>query len=56
MKNMSNNQLTARINRFMDRKLPKMVDISDFGDRKVRHSQRQQVEVSDTPYISLAIK
>lgn len=56
MKKMSTSELTARINRFMDRKVSRMVDISELADRKVRHSHRQYIEVSGTPFIALAIK
>jgi hypothetical protein len=53
---MSSTELTARINRFMDRKVAKTLDISSMSDRKVRRSPRRQIEVSDSPYIALAIK
>lgn len=56
MKKMSTNELTARINRFMDRKLSKMGMLDDRSDRKIKRSHRQYVEVSDMPYIALAVK
>jgi hypothetical protein len=57
MKNMTNNELSARINRFIDRKLPKMSDLSDLADHKAfGNGHRRQVEVSDTQFIALAIK
>jgi hypothetical protein len=34
MKKMSSHELTARINRFMDRKLPKATDLSDLSGHK----------------------
>lgn len=56
MKKMSTHELTARINRFMDRKLSRMVDVSELSDRKVRRSHNQHIEVSAAPFIPLAIK
>lgn len=56
MKKMSTSELTARINRFMDRKMAKMIDTTEVTDRKVRRSHRQYTEVSGTPFIALAIK
>jgi hypothetical protein len=56
MKKMSSHELTARINRFMDRKLPKATDLSDLSGHKPRRGHRQYIEVSDTPYIALAVK
>lgn len=53
---MSNTELTARINRFMDRKLAKTLDLSSLSDRKVHRSPRRHLEVSDSLYIALAIK
>lgn len=55
--NEMNAELTARINKFLDRKLPTMSSIRDLSDRKVRLAHGQHAEVSTTPgYIALAIK
>lgn len=56
MKKMSTSELTARINRFMDRKMSRLGDESDLTDRKARRSHHQHSIVSTTPYIALAIK
>jgi hypothetical protein len=56
MKQMSTSDLSARINRFKDRKKSLFMDLSELSDRKVKRSHRQQVEVSNTPFIALAIK
>jgi len=56
MKKMSSNELTARINRFMDSKKSKRIDLSELTEGKVRHEHRRQIEVSGTPFIALAIK
>jgi len=55
---MSSQELTARINKFIDRKLPVLTDVSDLSDHKARRTHRQHAEVSTTPtgYIALAIK
>ncbi|MBC7512212.1 hypothetical protein H7142_00950 [Candidatus Saccharibacteria bacterium] len=56
MKKMSTSELTARINRFMDRKMSTMVDVTEVMDQKVRRTHRQHIEVPGTPFIVLAIK
>ncbi len=56
MKQMSTSDLSARINRFKDRKKALFMDLSELSDRKVKRSHRQHVEVSNTPFIALAIK
>lgn len=56
MKKMSSQELTARINRFMDRKLPKAADLSDLAGHEPRRGHRQYIEVADSPYIALAVK
>lgn len=56
MKQMSTSDLAARINRFKDRKKALFMDLSEVSSSKVRRSHRQQVEVSNTPFIALAIK
>lgn len=54
---MSSAELTARINRFMDRKLAKTLELGDLSGRnKVRRSPRRHIEVSHSPYIALTIK
>lgn len=55
MKQMSTQQLNARINRFMDRKRAEMIDVVELSDRKVRRSHHQHIEVSAAPFIALAI-
>lgn len=56
MKQPSTNDLTARINRFKDRKKALFMDMAELSDRKVRRSPRKSLEVSSTPFIALAIK
>lgn len=56
MKKMNANDLSARINKFLDAKKPRMFELSDISDRKVRRTHRQHIEVSDTPFIALAIR
>jgi hypothetical protein len=56
MNKMSNHELTARINRFMDRKLSNSAELSDLSVIKSRRGYRQQLEVSAMPYIALAVK
>lgn len=56
MKKMSTSELTARINRFMDRKMSRLGDTSDMTDRNARRNHHQSSVVSTTPYIALAIK
>ncbi|MES2875998.1 MAG: hypothetical protein V4678_00850 [Patescibacteria group bacterium] len=56
MNKMSTSDLTARINRFKDRKKSMFIDIMEFSDRKTKRSHRQHIEVSGTPFIALAIK
>ncbi len=55
--NEMSSELTARINKFLDRKLPTMSGIGYLSDRKSRLIHGQHAEVSSTPgYIALAIK
>lgn len=56
MNKMNKSELTARINRFMDRKVSKMINVSDLSANRVRHSPRHLIDVSDSPYIMLAVK
>lgn len=56
MKQPSTSDLAARINKFKDRKKSLFMDLSEISDRKVRRTQRQRLEVSNTPFIALAIK
>lgn len=56
MKQMSDNKLTARINKFIDRNRSKMFDMNELSDRKVRRTHGQHADVSDTPFIALAIR
>jgi len=56
MTKMSTSDLTARINRFLDRKMPLVADVSDLSDHKVRRSPRRLIDVSGAPYIQLAVK
>jgi hypothetical protein len=56
MKKMSTSELTARINRFMDSKKGKAINLADLSEGKTRRSYRRHVEVSGTPFIALAIK
>lgn len=58
MKKMSNVELKARINRFMDKKMSKIADYSHFSGAtsKARRSPRVGSDVSDSPYIMLAIR
>lgn len=56
MKKLSTYQLTARINRFMDRKRAEMIDVPELSDRKARRSHYQHNDVSAAPYIALAIR
>lgn len=55
-KTSSNSRLTARINRFMDRKISLKIDASDLDERESRRTRRQLSEVSVGAYIPLAIK
>lgn len=56
MTKMSTSDLTARINRFLDRKMPVSADVSELSEHKVRRSPRMLMDVSAAPYIQLAIK
>jgi hypothetical protein len=53
---MSNTELTARINRFRDRKASKVLSLDDLDARRAEPSHRELTEVSHTPFIALAIK
>lgn len=52
---MSKSDISARINKFMDSKRA-MMDLSLITEPKTRRSHRQHIDVSDTPFIALAIK
>lgn len=56
MKKMSSNDLMTRINRFKDSKKSKVMDLTEIAGYKIRRSHRQMAEVSDMPYIELAVK
>lgn len=56
MNKMSTSELTARINRFLDRKMPTTIDLAELNSTRARRSQRRNVEVSTTPYITLAVR
>ena len=56
MKKMSSDELSARINRFMDSKKAKVIDVTELSDKIGRRSQRRQIEVTTMPFIPLAIK
>ncbi|MGB3945266.1 MAG: hypothetical protein WBK76_00295 [Candidatus Saccharimonadales bacterium] len=56
MTKMSTSDLTARINRFLDRKMSVSGTVSGLSENKVRRSPRTLMDVSTAPYIQLAIK
>lgn len=56
MKKMSTSELSARINRFMDSRKAKPIDLSEISERKVQRGYRQQIDVMHSPFIALAIK
>lgn len=53
---MSSKELTARINRFMDRKVALRASITELEKDTSSQSHRKLMDVTSTPYIQLAIK
>ncbi len=53
---MDSSDVTARINRFLDRKAGKTISMDDLSDYKSRRSHRNEAVAAGAPFIALAIK
>lgn len=56
MNKMNTHELSARINRFIDRKMAETGDLATFSDMRSQRSHKRTISVSNSPYIQLAIK
>ena len=56
MKKFNNSDVSTRINRFLDRKAGKILDMETVSDYKSRRSYRNEAVATDTPFIALAIR